>query len=409
MLSKFYLKSSSLSNTIFICVIISVLCGCLVFIAHYQNILIDKLEFSEELINTNNASFNYFLSNYSTLDEENNTVDIFNTGIMTTGIKKKWGFYDVLICTTGFKTDTIVKSALIGKSSDLKDRLALYVTDYDKALKLSGKSSIIGDVKVPKGRIERGYINNKIKNSLDIKGVSLKSEDVLPKITDVLDHGLFDSKMQSLDDFSSSAIFNAFSKPTLVIDVSDNTIIEGFELRGNIILFSKNPLSIEKSNTIEDILIIAPSVVIASDFKGNLQVIAKENVELDSGVLLKYPSSIYAENDIDSINVTINEQAKIAGGVVINGNTYNGSLKRRLFIAPRSEIMGDVYCYGKTQLEGKIIGTVYSDRFVLKTKSSEYQNTIQNCNINSDNLPKKFVRLPLFNTEDSRYEVIKEF
>ncbi|WP_422103869.1 hypothetical protein [Winogradskyella sp.] len=409
MLSKFYLKSSSLSNTIFICVIISVLCGCLVFIAHYQNILIDKLEFSEELINTNNASFNYFLSNYSTLDEENNTIDIFNTGITTTGIKKKWGFYDVLICTTGFKTDTIVKSALIGKSSDSNDKLALYVTDYDNILKLSGKSSIIGDIKVPKGATERGYIDNKIKTSLTIKGTTLKSEDVLPKISDVLDYGLFDTEMQSLSDFNSRSIFNEFSKPTLVINVSDNTTIEELELKGNIILFSKNPMDIETSNTIEDILVIAPSVVIAPNFTGNLQIISEEHVEINNGALLKYPSSIYVENDIDSISVSIKKDAKIAGGIVINGNTYSGSLKRHLSIAPDSQIIGDVYCYGETQLEGEITGTVYSDRFVLKTKSSEYENMIQNCNIDSERLPKNFVRLPLFNTENSRYEVIKEF
>ncbi len=409
MSSKFYLKSSSLSNTIFICVIISVLCGCLVLISHYQNLLIDRLEFNEALVNTNNASFNYFLANYNKLNNETNDLDIFNNGITTIGSKKKWGFYDILVSKTVFKNDTIIKSALLGKSSNPMNRLALYVTDYDKSLKLSGKSVIKGDVKVPKGNIERGQINNKTKTSININGERMKSEDAIPKIENALDFDLFSSEMLTLEYFDNNPIFNDFGKQSLIIDVSGNASIENLDLKGNIILFSRNPLKIGSSNTIEDILVVAPTLVIASGFVGNMQIISKENVEVDTNVLLKYPSCIYVENDIDSVTVTVKENAKIAGGIVVNGNTYNGALKRRLIIEPKAQITGDVYCYGKTQLEGEITGTIYTDRFVLKTKSSEYENVIQNCNINRDSLPENFVRLSLFNNQDATYEVVKTF
>lgn len=407
--TKYYLKSSSLSNTIFICIIISIFCGCLVLISHYQNLLIDKLEFNDELINNSNSSFNYFLANYSKSDNETLSIDIFESGITTTGSIKKWGFFDILSTTTVFKNDTIFKSSLIGSTTNKNDNLALYVTNYDKPIKASGESVISGTIKIPNGKIERGYIDNKIKNNLTINGNQLESEDKIPKIEKVFDYNLFESEKVFLGDFDSSSIFNNFNEKTMVIDVSSDGYIDNLSLKGNIILFSTTDLVIGKNNTIEDVLIIAPSITIEDYFTGNMQIVAKQTVEVNENVQLKYPSSIYIENDIDSVKATIKSHSKIAGGIVINGNTYNGSLKRQLILEPDSEIIGDVYCFGRTMLQGEIKGTIYTDRFFLKTKSSEYENMIQNCKIYRDSLPKHFVRLPLFNTENSNYEIIKEF
>ncbi|MHA7843640.1 MAG: hypothetical protein ACX93I_09995 [Winogradskyella sp.] len=408
LLSNLYLKSSSLSNTIFLCIIISIFCGCLVMISHYQNLLIDKLEFNDELINNNISSFNYFLANHSKSDNEIHSIDVFENGIITTGCLKKWGFYDILSITTVFKNDTIFKSALVGRTSN-NDNLALYVTNYDKPLKVSGESFISGTIKIPNGKIERGYIDNKIKNSLTINGNQLESDDKIPEIEKVFDYDLFESEKVFLGDFDSSSIFNNFNEKTMVIDVSSDGYIDNLSLKGNIILFSTTDLVIGKNNTIEDVLIIAPSITIEDYFTGNMQILAKQTVEINENVQLKYPSSIYVENDIDSVKVSIKSHSKIAGGIVLNGNTYNGSLKRQLILEPDSEVIGDVYCFGRTMLQGEIKGTISTDRFFLKTKSSEYENMIQNCKIYRDSLPEHFVRLPLFNTKNSKYEIIKEF
>jgi cytoskeletal protein CcmA (bactofilin family) len=372
--------------------------------------LINKLEFNDQLINNSNSSFNYFLANYSKLNDETLDLDVFENGIITTGSTKKWGFYDILSTTTIFKNDTIYKSALVGKSSNKNENIALYVTDYDKPLQASGESVFSGTIKTPNGKIERGYINNNLENNLTINGSQLKSDDKIPRIDEVFDYEMFQTEKVALDDFDSNSISNSFNEKTLIINISGNSFINNFNLKGNIVLLSKTDLIIGKNNSIEDILIIAPSVTVEDYFTGNMQIVAKKTVEINKNVQLKYPSSIYVENDIDSVKVTIKEHTKIAGGIVINGNTYNGSLKRQLIIKPNTEIVGDVYCYGRTMLEGQIKGTIFTDRFYLKTKSAEYENMIQNCKIYSDSLPKHFVRLPLFNnSKNSKYEIVKEF
>src|SRR5690554_5535080 len=100
---KLHLKASSLSNAILVCLLISIFSGCLVLISHYQNVLNNQLEFSETLINNNNATFSYYLKNIDLIDvQKGNETDIFKEGIITHVRLKKWGFYDVLICKTIF-------------------------------------------------------------------------------------------------------------------------------------------------------------------------------------------------------------------------------------------------------------------------------------------------------------------
>ena len=405
-------KASSLTNAIFICLIISIFCGCLVLISHFQKILNTKLELNNHLISRNNSSFNYFLNTiesfpFNTIQE----TDIFDDGIISFAEKKNWGFYDILVCKTVFKTDTITKMALIGKKSRGKNRLALYTTDYDKPLKLSGKTKILGNIKVPFGRTEQAYINGHEGNSVQIKGTQLKAEDRLPKIDKDISITTFGYKDIPFNTIKETTFINAFDKETQIINLNGIRDLSDITIKGNIILTSNGEIEINNSSSLSDVLIMAPSVVVKSGFKGSIQIMAQENVTIEENVSLLYPSSIYVKNDVDSVNVTIQKGTKIIGGIVVDGNTYNGSLKRKLTIEENTNVIGNVYCYGSTQLQGDIIGSVYSDRFFLKTTSSNYENVILNATINRDSLPEHFIELPLFrnNVDEKKYEIIKTF
>ena len=163
------LKASSLGNAIFVCLIISIFSGCLVLISHYHNLLNQRINFREALVNTNNASFKYHIKNLDKL-RYNETIesDVFEEDITTSIEKKKWGFYDIVKCKTVFKEDTIIKTALLGQNNE-SDFTALYVTDYDKVLQLSGSTKIIGKIKTPKGNLGQSYINGNKGNNVIIK------------------------------------------------------------------------------------------------------------------------------------------------------------------------------------------------------------------------------------------------
>ncbi|MDO5968988.1 polymer-forming cytoskeletal protein [Flavivirga aquimarina] len=407
------IKASSLINAIFTCLMISVFSGCLVLISYYQNMLNDLLYTHEDLIQRNDSSFNYLISNLETVSyDQMKEIDVFGDEVLSYIQKKHWGFYDILISKTQFKNDTVTKTALVGQKSYISNNIALYVTDYDRPLKLSGKMTILGQIKVPNGKTELAYINGQKGNKLMLKGQQLKSGDKLPKIEKDVTIEFSKFKPVSLSSLGKDIhVINGFDEATKVIDVEDIGELRDMVCKGNIVLTSNNTLNIAPTASLNDVIISAPSVTIKSGFKGNIQIIAKEHVTIDENVELHYPSSIYIKNDNDDVLVEIRENSTIAGGIVIDGDIYNASLNRSLTIEENATVIGNVYCYGNTQLKGKVIGNIYTDKFFLKTESSNYENVILNGTINRDSLPSDFIELPLFknNSNEKIYEIIKEF
>ncbi|GAA3590985.1 hypothetical protein GCM10022396_05570 [Flavivirga amylovorans] len=373
----------------------------------------DRLYLQEDLINKNESAFHYFLNNNELVSYNDvKEIYVFDDDIPSFIEKKNWGFYDILICKTVFKNDTISKTVLVGSIKKAIDNFALYVTDYDKPLKLSGNTKVSGNIEIPNGRIEQAYINGQKGNAINLKGQQLKSKDKLPKIDKVIDIDVSGLPRLSFNTINEEKIhINGFDRDTKVIDLNGITSLKDISYKGNFILYSINDLEIDSSVTLHDVVVMAPVIKIESGFKGNIQIIATSEVVIEENVSLMYPSSIYIKNDTDIVSIEIKKNSTLVGGIVIDGDTYNNSLERKLFINESATIIGNVYCYGSTELKGSIIGSLYTDRFFLNTEASNYENIILNASINKDKLPDNFVELPLFNNSSNKkkYAVIKEF
>lgn len=402
-----------MTNAIFVCLIISVLCSCLVLISYYYNLLNDHLHTREDLINRNDSTFKYSMNNIESISYgKAEFIDVFDDGILSKRQRIKWGFYDLLICETGFKNDTVIRAAIVGKKNSKENSLALYVTNYDKPLKLSGKTKILGGMELPLGKTEQLYLNGVEGNSILLKGNQAKSEKKFPRIDKSIEVNttgetiLISNMIQE-----HPIIINSFNKETKIIDATEVNELRDITCKGNIVLKSNRTLKISHTAHLSDVIVYAPSVEILSGFTGNIQIVAKENVIVNEFVSLLYPSGIYLKNGLDSVTVDIKNNSTIAGGIVVDGETYAGALNRFLKIREKATVIGRVYCYGKTQLEGEVIGSVWTDKFFLKTKSSNYDNVILNGTINKDSLSKNFVELPLFKNDfkGKNYTIVKEF
>lgn len=414
MIFKTQLKASSLANAIFICLLISVFLGCLVFVSHYFNLINTKLELNERIINTNKASLLYYTTQLETLEYDAPIqTDILDENFQTMVTKKKWGFYDIITCETIFKTDTVVQSVLAGYQPYASNSISLYLTDHDNELKVSGASNLVGRLSIPKARIEQSYINGQKGNSVKIKGQKTASKDQLPKLVYKPNIELSHLKKFSLDDFDTSLpIVNTFSAETLLIDISNVNTLSNLIIKGNVILYSTGAINISNYNTLEDIVLFAKRVTINEAFSGVMHIVANDDVVIEKNAELKYPSSVYVEHQTDSIMVDIKENAKIAGGIVINGGGSLKASKNKLNIEQGAEVYGMVYCQGNTQLKGSVFGSLYTDRFYLKTTSASYENTILNGTIDASVLPKNFIQIPIFKSQlltNGKYEIIKGF
>lgn len=405
---RLLLNASSLSHAIFICLVISVFCGSLVLIFHFKNIFIQHIDINNNLLSNNNSAINYFLKTSKELNfEEPESIDLFDDGIYSTAIKKQWGFYEVLTCKTSFKKDTITSSLLIGKSNSRKNNTALYSTNYGKPLKLSGKTQIYGNLELPLGKYEEGYINGVTGNKVLVSGITSSSNQSLPKIDVKLETDFSFIKPFNVNLIENRVLVNEFDKPLLLINANDFDI-SNLILKGHIVLFSNTTIKLDSSIGLEDVLVVAPNVLIKKGFVGTVQILAKNEILLEDNVWLKYPSSLTLTNKDISGSILIGEHCKIAGGILMD-NISNLKIEHQLVINENSLIIGNVYCSGKTQLEGEIIGRIYTDKFFLKTETLDYENVLLNASINLDSLPKQFVELPFFNKKNYSYEVIKSF
>lgn len=405
------LKSAAMAYALVICVILGLFLGMLLLLQSNERLLQQKHQIAVELINTNASAVQFYLS--SNQIQENDTsipVDILGNGMLSTAKLKYWGYYKVGIITSFFKNDTLTKALVIGEKNTIP-RPAVYLTDYDKPLNMVGKATIDGDAVIPRSGIRRGNIfNNEPRSDYMLRGERTTSSRRLPPLRDAI---YFEEATEVLPLESlvpDKKAERAFTTETLTLTYNKK-IVSNYHLKGNIILKSNDTLIIKKNNVFNDIMVQAPTVIVESGFSGTLQVFAENGIFLEQNVTLKYPSTLYISKDSgDLTEINIGENSTVLGGIVLTGEQYRFSLQRLLTIAPNAKVVGDVYCYGKTQLEGAVIGSLYTDRFYLKTASAIYENYIYNGTINSRELPDYFIRIPLLDDEDENnitYEVIK--
>lgn len=405
------LKASSLLYAVFICFIIALFCGSIILISNLNHRVEAIFDLEERLLTTCSSSFNYYLNSLETISSKI-TGDYLNNGITSEIHTKKWGLFDIVSCKSFVKNDTVYKTGIVGDTKKKND-LALYLTDTDKTLYLAGKAIITGTLKTSKYGVGFASIENTtIQSANAIKGTIGRSEKTLPKLIQFsFLNGLYaDSTSPFFQSKKGELIYNSFFKPTLVFDVTSESSIEHITLRGNIIVKSEDSLFVSKTAILEDIIIDAPIVIFENGFTGIVQVFATKKVNLNENVTLKYPSSIYINNDL-AIEVKINfaKNSTLIGGVILTGDSFKSSKNNLLNIEETSRIIGDVYCYGKTQLRGKIIGTLYTSQFYLETTSSKYDNYLLDGEINAKELPEDFLRLSLFeNKTRIKYELVKE-
>lgn len=402
------IKAHSLLYAIYICLLVSIICGALLFFSNIYSQLNLHYNILEELYLQNHSSTNYALSS-----EENQIVLSDDDNVINECTKKSFGLLTILNTTTTFKNDTISSTYLIGQY--LNDKTALYVPKFfSKDLSFSGNVKITGDCYLPSKQIETAYILNE-QNTLKINGNKLISNNFLPKLNPK--SALTTSEIISIEPKLSlnqiekennETYFNSFKLPTKVINIS--SVIDNIKIKGNFILKNKDSIRITKNNLIEDIIVIAPKITIEEGFKGNLQLFTNEEINIEPNVNLQYPSLIYlnAENS-NSSKIRIKEKVNIYGSIILTNDNKEITNQNSIEIGEKGSILGDIYCNGQLDLKSKISGSVYTNRIFCKTTSSEYNNLLRNIDINATGKPHYYISIPLFETsKGNHYGIVKK-
>lgn len=401
------LKAHSLLYAVYVCLIVSIICGALLYFATLYSQLNLFYNTNESLFIHNQSSVNYAIGSTSNnseivLDEE--------TGIQSSFQKKQYGLLSVLLTHTFVKNDTIDSAFFVGQFTP--NKTALYLSNLSQRIAASGSVTINGDMFLPTTSISDKYIDNSpIK--ISITGNRSISEMQLPKINEKCKE-IFQSRktktifLNGIQKKNDSIYVNSFFNETLEIQLT-SPVLSNVIIKGNFVISAKDSIVVTKNTILEDVILIAPKVIISDGFNGNIQVFANENIRVGKQVVLNYPSALCVYNKSENEGlITIDEESKIAGLVFLLSDDLLKFEKNKIETKEKSKILGTVYNCGTLYLKSDVLGSVYSYKISYKTNSSEYGNCIANVSIDATKRPKYFMELPLFEEKTSKYGIIKK-
>ncbi len=399
-------KAHSLLYAIYICLIVSIICGALLYFSNLYNQLNLYYNLQEELYIQNQSVLNFALGNKTQPAEIEKEE---NSGIEGAFETKQYGLLSLVLAKSYIANDTVVSAHFVGARNENKN--AIYLTNLSKSLFYSGKVKLVGNNLLPSTFIETSYINNDL-NKLTQEGKNTVSEAQLPEINPDFKK-IFEGiksekvKLNAIEKTKDSLYYNSFFNTTKEVLVKSN--LSNIIFKGNFVLRSEDSIRVKKNVVLEDVILIAPKITFEEGFKGTVQAFATKGIELEEKVVLNYPSVVCLYNESPEVSkIKIKKESKVTGAVVLFGNSTDLIEKNTIEIDEDGLLFGDLYCSGKLMLKSNVYGSVYTNRFFLKTVSSSYENLISNIEINTEKRPDYYISVPLFNTKTTNYGVIKK-
>jgi hypothetical protein len=383
------IKAHSLLYAIYVCLIVSIICGALLYFSNLYNQLNLYYNLQEELYIQNQSVLNFALGNKTAPVEIEKDA---NSGIEGSYQTKSYGLLSLVLAQSYISNDTVSSVHFVGTRN--LDKNAIYLTNLSKSLSYSGEVKLIGNNQLPNTFIETSYINNSL-NKLVMEGKISVSEPKLPEINPDFKKiflGLKSetAKLTDIERPKDSLYYNSFFNITKEIQVKST--LSNIIFKGNFVLRSEDSIRVKKNTVLEDVILIAPKITFEEGFKGTVQAFATKGIELEEKVTLNYPSVLCVYNEtLDESKIKIKKECHITGAVVLFGNNDTQIDKNTIEIDEKALLFGDLYCTGKLMLKSNIYGSVYTNRFFLKTASSSYENMISNIEINTEKRPAYFI------------------
>lgn len=400
-------KAHSLLYAVYICLIVSILCGALLYFASLFNQLNLFYNTREDLYIQNQSAVNYALG--SSFSESLTAMDT-TSGIVSSFETRRHGLFDLLVVKSFVKGDTIASTHFIGRY--VNDGNCIYLANFSKGLTFGGVVSLIGNKRLPNERIREEYLNN-IAGRLTAVGTIQLSEmmmqDVHPRYKTFFDR--VPSKMVSLKDverINDSVYYNSFLDDTIEIALTQQ-VLDHVVIKGNFILHATDSILIGKGAVLEDVILKAPKIRFQQGFVGSVQVFSTKGIHLEKEVELHYPSVLCVQNtSMEKAAIEVGEDCKVYGALVLFGNDIRKIEDNEIVLKEKTLLVGDVYCSGKLMVGGKIYGSVHTNRFFHRTDFGSYDNCIINATIDVSKRPSYFVSVPLFENNNALYGIQKK-
>ena len=282
------IKANSLLYSIYICLIVAVLCSGMLYMSGLYTQLNNYYMSRQDLYMYNESLVNFALSH---MDEPGAVPDTDDSGVQSFYKVKHHGIIPVVTAGTVMGNDTVLSCHMVG--CGYKDKTALYVPDKGIKSAYSGVVHFFGNIYVPDAYLNTAIVV-KEPAKLTKDGLMDKSGYMLPKPLDVIVNGAAGSTgvhKELANILKGDSIRNSFSNEPIEINARGR--LSGITITGNVIITSADSLAVSSTAHLEDVIIIAPKVSFEKGFKGSVQVFANRSITVGSGARLEYPSVLY--------------------------------------------------------------------------------------------------------------------
>lgn len=395
-------------------VIVVILISTIILISYYNFLQKTKFQEAQRLQHNVNSGIAVLLSNKYINYDKPQKLNLYQEGNDSVYLEKElYGMFDLIKSRTKWKNMSYEKVAFAGGYNASDTSLpALYLADHNSPLCLVGKSKIVGNCFLPRRGVQKGYIDGRnFEGKHLIKGKIKNSEKSIPSIKTRYENNLIYTAMQhylqtgkykkiNLEDITSNSLVNSFCDTTEVIYDSTGILLGNINLKNNIVVLSRTEVLISGKAKLQNIVVYAPSIFIQAGFQGTLQCIASDTLYVGKNVSMGYPSALCLTNGItDTISriLKIEPETKINGLVCVNLTEKKDDPKPDIYIQKNVQLTGILYSNVPTRFFGKVLGSIYTDGFIVKRLSGIYINHLLDAVINRDSIPKNFVGPNLFN------------
>lgn len=316
-----------------------------------------------------------------------------------------WGSFALASATAGRDKNKFKKLALLGSGRE-GEVTGMYLQDNSLPLVLAGKTRIEGAVFSPGNIIKPGNISgNYFNGGKLVNGSRYNSKSFLPALDPkwkdyVLEMQAFSPSPKDLVSEPGS-MKNSFFGERKVIYNTEKIILD-HQVLGHVIVSSETEIEISSFSELDQVLIIAPKVVVNSNFTGSLHIISEE-VKVGENTKLEYPSSItviqkppfgkeipYGEEP----KIFIGNKSIVRGNIIYLTTEEEDKSRNHVIISNDAVVEGNVYSEGYTELKGTVIGSVYTKYFVANEGGSIYINHIYNGKILTEEVKVEMAGLP---------------
>lgn len=273
--------------------------------------------------------------------------------------RERWGLYEVVTMTT---KEGVQESRLIGRARESFHGANLYIPENNKALSLTGKSTVEGVLRISRNGIAYTQILSEFFSGIPLRQEQItrgaeKFPDVMVETEEVIE------RLFLIDDFSSLLsripVHRAFTDSLLCFQASE--YLSGMNVSGKVILYSTGSVFVEQDNCFKDVILVASKVEIADGFRGNMQVFAKDSILLGDDVILSPGSGLWIGGECPDRLIRLGEHCEVNGFVIVSGGEEEkGEVPSANYFQPAtSKVRGLVYVDGVAEVHGFVTGCLY--------------------------------------------------